>query len=60
MDLSSDGRRLLMTAANGQGAVWDIDPESWEHRACALANRTLTRKEWEEFLPGRPYKPACA
>jgi WD40 repeat protein len=60
LDLSSDGRRLLMTAANGQGAVWDIDPESWKQRACAIANRTLTREEWEEFLPGRPYEPACA
>ena len=58
-DLSSDGRHLLMTAANGEGAVWDIDPESWARRACAIANRTLTEKEWSEFLPGRPYEPAC-
>ena len=60
LDLSPDGRRLLMTYGDGQGAVWDIDPESWAQRACALANRTLTREEWEEFLPGRPYEPACA
>ena len=60
MDLSSDGRHLLMTAGNGEGAVWDIDPESWKQRACAIANRTLTREEWEEFLPGRTYEPACA
>ncbi len=59
LDLSPDGRRLLTTYGNGQGAVWDIDPESWARRACSLANRTLTRKEWEEFLPGRPYEPAC-
>ena len=54
-----DGRRLLMTNGDGTGAVWDIDPESWARRACALANRTLTREEWKEFLPGRPYEPAC-
>lgn len=60
LDLSADGRHLLTTAANGQGAVWDISPESWKRRACDLANRTLTRKEWAEFLPGRPYEPACA
>ena len=60
LDQSPDGRHLLTTAANGQGAVWDIDPESWKQRACDLANRTLTREEWEEFLPGRPYEPACA
>ncbi len=57
--LSPDGRRLLITSGNGQGAIWNIDPEWWPQRACALANRTLTRKEWEEFLPGRPYEPAC-
>jgi WD40 repeat protein/tRNA A-37 threonylcarbamoyl transferase component Bud32 len=59
IDLSSDGRRLLMTVGNGQGVVWDIDPESWARRACALANRTLMREEWDQFLPGRPYEPAC-
>ena len=57
LDLSPDGRRLLTTASNGEGAVWDIDPESWKQRACEIANRTLTREEWEEFLPGRPYDP---
>jgi WD40 repeat protein len=58
--LSPDGRRLLLTHADGRGAVWDVDPKSWARRACTLANRTLTREEWEEFLPGRPYEPACA
>jgi WD40 repeat protein len=60
LDLSPDGRLLLMTNGNGQGAVWDIDPDSWKDRACALANRTLTREEWKEFLPGRSYEPACS
>ncbi|HEU5066513.1 MAG TPA: WD40 repeat domain-containing protein, partial [Gaiellaceae bacterium] len=59
VDLAPDGRRLLMTADDGEGAVWDIDPESWARRACVIANRALTRKEWDEFLPGRPYEPAC-
>lgn len=60
LDLSPDGQRLLMTNANGQGAVWDIDPDVWAARACTLANRTLTPEEWAEFVPGRPYEPACA
>jgi WD40 repeat protein len=60
LDLSPDGHRLLMTTGNGQGVVWNIDPASWAQRACALANRTLTREEWERFLRGRPYEPACA
>ena len=60
IDLSPDGRRLLVTHADGRGAVWDVDPESWAERACRLANRRLTLAEWEEFLPGRSYDPACA
>ena len=60
IDVSPDGRHLLETHDNGQAAVWDIDPESWERRACDVANRMLTPEEWEEVLPGRPYGPACA
>jgi WD40 repeat protein len=59
IDVSPDGRHLLQTHGSGEGAVWDIDPESWARRACALANRTLTHEEWDTFLPGRPYQPAC-
>jgi WD40 repeat protein len=59
LDLSHDGQHLLLTNGNGEGAVWDVDPESWAQRACTLANRTLTPDEWEEFLPGRRYEPAC-
>jgi WD40 repeat protein len=60
IDLSADGRQLLEVHANGRGAVWDVDPESWKRRACDLANRTLSRAEWDEILPGRSYEPACA
>ena len=59
IDLSPDGHRLLVTHADGRGAVWNVDPMSWARRACAVAGRTLTRNEWEEFLPGRRYAPAC-
>ena len=60
IDLSPDGRRLLLTHADGRGAVWDVDPESWAKRACRLANRKLTREEWQKLLSGRAYDPACA
>ena len=60
IDLSADGRSLLEIHGNGQGAVWDVDHESWLRRACDLAGRTLTPQEWDEFLPGRPFEPACS
>jgi WD40 repeat protein/DNA-binding SARP family transcriptional activator len=59
MDLSSDGHRLLVTTDDGRGFIWNLDPASWPEPACALANRALTRDEWETFLPGLPYEPAC-
>jgi hypothetical protein len=39
--------------------VWDVNPTSWRARACAVAGRALTRAEWDEFLPGRPYQDVC-
>ena len=59
IDLSSDGRQLLEVHGNGRGGRLGHRPRVVERRACELANRTLTREEWEEFLPGRPYEPAC-
>jgi WD40 repeat protein len=59
MDLSTDGRMMVVTSTDGHAAIWDVDPESWAQRACALVNRTLTPEEWTTFLPGRPYEPAC-
>jgi len=38
---------------------WDIDFESWSSRACNIANRNLTPKEWETYLGNRPYRKTC-
>jgi WD40 repeat protein len=59
LDISRDGRRMLTTQGDGQGTIWNIDPDSWAQRACALANRRLTPEEWAKFVPGRAYEPAC-
>jgi WD40 repeat protein len=53
-----DGR-LVMTSGSTLRA-FTIDPDAWLARACREARRTLTRTEFEEVLPGRPYRPACA
>jgi WD40 repeat protein len=54
-----DGNHIVVVYATGSGFVWEVDPGQWKARACAVAGRTLTRAEWEELLPGRPYQPAC-
>lgn len=38
----------------------DLDVQHWKDAACTLAGRSLTRQEWAAYLPGTPYRPACA
>jgi WD40 repeat protein len=53
------GTHLIAAQANGRAYRWDIRPQSLVRQACEVAGRRLTRAEWEEALPGRPYQPAC-
>jgi WD40 repeat protein/DNA-binding SARP family transcriptional activator len=55
----SGGRQLAAASASGPVLVWDVDPAAWRAHACAVAGRTLTRQEWDEFLPDRPYRAVC-
>ena len=51
----------------GTGSVLasiEMDPEQWKSAACQVAARKpttveLTKDEWNRFLPGIPYSPAC-
>jgi WD40 repeat protein len=54
------GAELVTLHDNGQGYVWDLRPQAWAQRACAIAGRTLTRTEWQDALPDRDYAPACS
>jgi WD40 repeat protein len=54
-----DGHRLFVLSETGAAWVWDVDPVSWERRACQIAGRSLTRAEWQLYLPDRPYVATC-
>ena len=56
---TADGTALIASYATGRAITWDIRPESLTRHACEVAGRRLTRAEWQEFLPGRDYDPAC-
>ena len=43
--------------ADGSGVVWDVRPQAWARRACAIAGRPLTAQEWRDALPELPYSP---
>jgi WD40 repeat protein/DNA-binding SARP family transcriptional activator len=53
------GSQLAAASPSGSVLMWDVNPASWRTRACSVAGRTLTRPEWDEFLPGRPYQDVC-
>ena len=38
---------------------WPIEPRAWVRFACRVAGRDLTRDEWSDLLPGRPYRRVC-
>jgi WD40 repeat protein len=52
-----DGRLIL--SAGRVLRAQTVNPEQWLNRACKLAGRVLSRDEWQQFLPDRPYAPAC-
>ncbi|MEV4575322.1 WD40 repeat domain-containing serine/threonine protein kinase [Nonomuraea jabiensis] len=62
----------LMAAAFGSGGAVlrtideagvlrtvSVDPERTAAAVCARAGRSLTRAEWQEYLPGLPYRKIC-
>lgn len=49
-----------LTVATAQGALtWPLHIDTWQQRACRLANRSLTREEWTRYLPDYDYRLTC-
>lgn len=41
--------------------LWDLSLTSAKERACRVANRNLSRSEWDQFIgAGRSYRRTCA
>ena len=43
---SPDGKTLASASADKAVMLWDLDVALWLRRACAIANRNLTHREW--------------
>jgi WD40 repeat protein/DNA-binding SARP family transcriptional activator len=54
------GTHVVASYATGRAYLWDARPASWARHACAVAGRNLSRAEWDEVLPNRPYARICA
>jgi WD40 repeat protein len=56
--LFEPGGRLLIDY-EADAAQWPINVATWERFACQVAGRDLSRAEWRQILPARPYMHVC-
>jgi WD40 repeat protein/class 3 adenylate cyclase len=58
-EYTPDGRSVVVSDDTGKTWVVPVTLSAWEATACRIANRNLSRAEWNEFLPGRSYRRFC-
>ena len=51
-DVTADGTRLVVVSLSDRRWLWPLDNEAWKDRACVVAGRTLTEREWGAVLAG--------
>ncbi|MFC4533941.1 caspase, EACC1-associated type [Sphaerisporangium dianthi] len=50
---------LLATASDGKIALYPTTPEQLVARLCSSFGASISRSEWEQYMPGRTYSPPC-
>jgi hypothetical protein len=59
LSFSPDGGALAALGRGGDALIVATGLDEWRRTACDVAGRALTRAEWERFVPGMRYDPAC-
>lgn len=54
-----DGEHVVASDSTGRTWIWPSSVAGWTAHACSVANRNLTRTEWDEFIPGAAYRAVC-
>ena len=58
--LSPDGSHVFAVSTGLRGVRLVMPPEAWKRHACLVAGRELSRREWRDALPERPYRAVCS
>ncbi|MEU5798334.1 hypothetical protein ABZ800_33135 [Streptomyces sp. NPDC047813] len=58
---SPDGQRLAVVRGSDSGGVdlWSITAAPLVSDLCDSVGDPISRKQWRQYLPGRPYDPPC-
>jgi WD40 repeat protein len=54
-----EGARLFAVSDAGRAIRWEVYPEVWLQRACALTGGGPTPEQWAELVPEQDYVLAC-
>ncbi|MCW2897794.1 MAG: hypothetical protein JWO67_59 [Streptosporangiaceae bacterium] len=57
LSFSPDGKLLAADTSAGI-QLWDVDVHELLNRVCAQSPQ-ITRAQWAQYQPGKPYDPAC-
>jgi WD40 repeat protein len=55
---SPDGHTLATASADSTGRLWETDVDSVTARICSTTP-TITKSEWNQYMPGLPYQSPC-
>jgi len=55
---SSDGQSLATASKDTTARMWDINVERVTTTICS-ATPAIAKREWDHYLPGLVYRPAC-
>ncbi|WP_369218159.1 hypothetical protein, partial [Streptomyces flavofungini] len=58
MAFSPDGHTLAVSSSTTT-QLWEVQPLTTQQRLCAQSE-PITREQWTQYLPDRPYSPPCA
>jgi WD40 repeat protein/energy-coupling factor transporter ATP-binding protein EcfA2 len=56
---SPNGHTLATTGTDSTARLWETNVDNVVARICAIAWPTITRNEWDHYLPDLTYRPPC-
>ena len=56
---SATGTTSSIAAHDGRVYRWRVEADRTLEMGCRMAGRSLTREEWQEYLPEQPFQDVC-